>query len=176
MASIRSPTAFALYFGCAGLVIRSVSTTRMIRCGCSKNRPSCVTYAFLTPGCEMGMGQSFPQAHSVLMQTECAPVFLRGRPICPIVIPSTTAGTSSLWSRRLQSLLPKPRPRLGGQEFDQRRGGAGLLRRGEDAAREGRDLLQGVRQRPDDLDAGDRQQLADLLHAELGLAVRHDLA
>ena len=33
-----------------------------------------------------------------------------------------------------------------------------------------------VRQRPDDIDAGDGSQLADLLEADFGVATRHDFA
>src|SRR5262245_64999218 len=66
-------------------------------------------------------------------------------------------------SRRLQALLFEQAWRLGRHEFQQRRGDIRLLRRREHARREGRDLLQRVRQRADNLDAGDREKFADLL-------------
>lgn len=63
-----------------------------------------------------------------------------------------------------------------GQELDQRLAGFGLLRARRDAGREHGDLLQFGGQWTDDVDAGDRPQFADLLEAELGLALGDDLA
>src|SRR5207302_5392950 len=51
-----------------------------------------------------------------------------------------------------------------------------VLRGREHPGRKDRDLLQWIGQRSYDLDAGDRQQLADLLDADLGLAAGNDLA
>src|SRR5262245_39214284 len=66
--------------------------------------------------------------------------------------------------------------RLGRQEFHQRLGGIRLLGRDQHAGREGRQLLQRGRQRTDQLDAGDRQELADLLHPDFRFAFGHHLA
>ena len=61
-----------------------------------------------------------------------------------------------------------------GEKFDQRLAGVGFLRDGGDAGGKHRDLLQLRRQWPDDIDAGNRKQFADLLEADLGVAARHD--
>src|SRR5262245_21023946 len=79
-------------------------------------------------------------------------------------------------SRRLEALLLEQARGFGGHELLERLSKARLLRSHQHAARERRDLLQRLRQRPDDLNAGDRQKLADLLDADLGLALRDHLA
>src|SRR5262245_2057186 len=80
-------------------------------------------------------------------------------------------------SARLQAFLLQNRNGLRrGQELDQCFGGVGLRCAGMDAACEHGDLLDVRRQRSDEVDAGDRQQLAHLLEADLGVAARDDLA
>src|SRR5262249_32655495 len=78
-------------------------------------------------------------------------------------------------SRRLQTVLVEQSRGFRRHEFEQRRGETQILRRRQYAAREGRDLLQRLGQRADDLDAGDRQKLADLLDADLSVTLGDDL-
>ena len=62
---------------------------------------------------------------------------------------------------------------LGGEEFHQRLGELLLPGGRRQSGRIDEHRLQLLRQRPDEIDAGKRQQLVDLLHADLGLPFRH---
>src|SRR3954447_8387365 len=72
----------------------------------------------------------------------------------------------------LQAVLAEDRRRgRGGEELDERPRRIGLLRAGVDTGGEHGHPLQLARQRADEVDAGEMHQLADLLEADLGVAV-----